>query len=210
MRRARSTLWLLLLLMALAGVAVTELQNPVGAGAGRQGIGGEVPAQDPPVALFSLDDRESFADTLARPLFMPNRRPAAAEVAQAPAPTTQPARPSANRYALSAIIIVDNERIALLTDTATGGLSRVREGDSFAGWQMESIRADGAVISNGDTREELSLRTFAPPVPRPPRPTAVPVPGQSAGSESERLPNRPRRPKRGLRRPLTVPRSAAN
>jgi hypothetical protein len=198
-RRSRASIWLLLSLMALTGVAIMELQYPISGSVERQADSGEAPAEDLPVALFALGDREAFSETLGRPLFMPDRLPPANVTVEAASPATRAARPNANRYALTAIIIVDNERIALLTDSATGGLNRVREGDSFAGWQVESIHADSAVLSNGDTREELALRTFAAPSTRRLRPKVGEAQAQTADNSPETVLNRPRRPKRGPR-----------
>ena len=208
---ARSSNWLLLSLVVLAVLVAAELHDQVGTGSGRQPIGrGSTPAADSPVPLFALADRESFSETLTRPLFMPNRQPPGEVAAESPLPAARAARPNANRYVLSAIIIVDNERIALLTDTATGGLSRVRVGESLAGWQVEEIHEDGAVLSNGDTRENLSLRSFGPPAPRPESPrrrtgSARETAAQPAGKNSGLLLNRPRRPKRGPRQTLRIP-----
>ena len=211
---ARSPGWLLLSLTVLAVLLAAELYFGVGAGSGRQPIGqGSTPVAATPVPLFTLADRESFPETLARPLFMPNRVPPVTESASA-LPAAPAARPSANRYALSAIIIVDNERVALLKDSATGGLSRVREGESLAGWRVEEIRADGAVLNNGDIREELVLRTFAVPAPTPaPRPSkrrTGAAADRAAGNDGQALPNRPRRPKRGPRQTLQTPPAASN
>ena len=208
MMHPRSPGWLLLTLAALAALLAAELHFQVGAGAGGQSIhGGSAPAGASPAPLFTLAARESFSETLVRPLFMPNREPPEAEPAS-PLAAPRAARPKANRYVLSAIIIVGNEHIALLTDTTTGSLSRVRQGDSLAGWRVEEIRADGAVLSNGDTREELILRTFGAPAPAPRstrrRAGATPTP-PSAGSDGQALLNRPRRPKRGPRQSLPTP-----
>ncbi len=211
---ARSSGWLMLTLVVLAALLAAELRFEVGAGSGRQSIGrGGAPATASPAPLFILAERVSFSETLARPLFMPNREPPGTESAS-PLPAPPTAKANANRYALSAIIIVDNERIALLMDTATGSLSRVREGESLAGWRVEEIRADGAVLNNGDIREELVLRTFAVPAPTPaPRPSkrrAGAAADRPAGSDGQALPNRPRRPKRGPRQTLQAPPAASN
>lgn len=209
----RSSSWLLLSMVALSLVVAAELHYGVGKGAGGQpadAVG--APPVTAPAPLFALAERETFSETITRPLFMPNRQPAGMADAPAAAPSARAARPNANRYTLSAVIIIDDERIALVTDTATGDSNRVREGESFAGWQMEAIHDDSAVLSNGDTTEELSLRTFGAPesavAPAPRRsPDAA---GHSREQSSSALPDRPRRPKRGPRQPLTIPRSATN
>lgn len=201
--RPRSSNWLLLSLVVLSGLVAFELHYGVGARSAGPALGqGGAPVEAVPSVLFALAERDRYSETLERPLFMPNRQPpgdAPALSMQAP----RAARPNAKRYALSAIIIVDDERIALLTDTATGGLNRVREGESVAGWQVEEINEDSAVLSNGDTREELSLRIFgAPPPPLPQssrQRAAAGASGRVKERDAEAIPDRPRRPKRGPR-----------
>ena len=203
--------WLLLSMLGLTALVAAELHYQVGTGDHRRSARpATAPSTAVPVPLFALEDREKLSDTLTRPLFMPNRQPVEAGVqdaAQLPSPA---ARPKANRYALSAIIIVDDERVALLTDTATGGLSRVREGESLAGWRVEEINESGAVLSNGDTREELALRSFGPPVAQPAPRRRSDATGRPAGTAAGALPNRPRRPKRGPRQIQTIPRASSN
>ncbi len=213
--RARSSSGLLLSLLLLSALLVAELRFDVGTRPVGQAVEQvRAPVEAAPVPLFALADRESFSQTLARPLFMPNRQPASAEPPPVQAPRAT-APPKVNRYALSAIIIVGDERIALLTDTATGGVNRVREGESIAGWQVEKIHEDRAVLSNGNAREELSLRTFGPPAPRPKSPTrrtgaqrqaAAQAPGKNRGAS----PNRTRRPKREPRQTLRIPGTETN
>jgi hypothetical protein len=214
--RARLSSWLLLSLVVLAALVAAELRFEAGVGSGHQPVDrGSTPAAVSPAPLFALAERESFSETLTRPLFMPNRKPLAAVVEESPVPVAPAARANANRYALSAIIIFDDERIALLTDTATGDLHRVREGERIAGWQVEKIHKDGAVLSNGDTREELALRSFGPPAPRPVSPsrrtaTQRKAAAQSAGKKLGASPDRPRRPKRRSRPTGRIPGTEAN
>ena len=209
--RGYSSNWLLLSLAGLAALAGAELHYQIGTGSGREATGsGAVPSATVPVPHFALEEREKLSETVERPLFLPNRQPLEAGVAASPQPEGRAARPQANRYSLSAIIIVDDERVALLTDTATGGLSRVREGESLAGWQVEEIHESGAVLSNGDTREELALRSFSAPVLPPPARRTGEATNRPAGNEAGALPNRPRRPKRGPQQLQTIPRGSSN
>ena len=209
--------WLLLSVVGLAALVSAELHYQVGTGSGRQVASNGAPTSATvQVPLFSLADREKLSDTITRPLFMPNRQPEVASVPDAPQAESQAPPPKANRYALSAIIIVDDKRVALLTDTATGGLSRVREGESLAGWQVEEIREESAVLSNGGVREELALRTFGPPIAAPKR-RRLPAgaqrqsPAQSAKAPADsKSPKRPRRPKRGPRQVQPFPGSQSN
>ncbi len=212
--RARSRNWLLLSLAALSALVIAELRFAIGTSPGGQAVGQTgAPVEAAPMPQFALVDRERLSETLTRPLFMPDRQPPADTPAAAPVGASREARPNANRYSLSAIIIVDDKRIALLTDTATGRLKRVREGESIAGWQVEEIHEDSAVLSNGDTREELSLRTFGAPAARP-RPSerraGADASSRAAARDSGALPDRPRRPKRGPRQTLKKPATQGN
>jgi len=202
--------WLLLSVVGLAALVSAELHYQVGTGSGRHAASNGAPTSATvPVPLFSLEDREKLSDTTTRPLFMPNRQPQVASVPDAPRADSQAPRPKATRYALSAIIIVDDERVALLTDTATGGLSRVREGESLAGWQVEEINESGAVLSNGDTREELALRSFSAPMVQPTPRRGTDSAGPPAANDAGALQNRPRRPKRGPRQIQKIPRTSS-
>lgn len=209
--RALSSGWLVASLLVLWALVMAELHFRVGQGPSAPRLPAESsPAEPAPVPLFALAERGSFSATIERPLFLPNRQAVASE-APAPAPVAEAARPTANRYALSAIIIVDQQRIALLSDTTTGGLTRVREGERVAGWQVEKIGESSAVLRSGDTREELALRTFGPPPPprsRQPARRADSEDAQSGQREGTPLaasPDRRRRRVRGPREPLPVP-----
>lgn len=214
--RVRSSGWLMVSLVVLSLLVLAELRFEVGKGPGTRSVAPEnTPPEAPPVPSFALAERESFSTTVERPLFLPNRQPVGVEQAATTAPAAQTTRPSANRYALSAIIIVDEERIALLTDTSTGGLTRVREGERVAGWQVEKIRESSAVLRSGETREELALRTFGPPPPRPqPRARrARDATGKAVrpeGAPPEAPSDRRRRRVRGPREPLQVPAKEEN
>lgn len=199
----RASGWLLLSLAALTGVLAAELRYGIGRGDGRPAESGvDVPVTQGPAPLFALADRTTFSETLERPLFMPGREPYAAPAPPTAAPAPAGARPSATRYVLSAVIIADDERIALLTDTATGAVRRVREGERLAGWRIDAIHGNSAVLRNGDTTEELPLRTFGPAAP------AASQPGPN-GSSAQARPEAPRPPKRLPRQGIPLPRAPA-
>lgn len=198
----RASGWLLLSLAALAVVLAAEIRYGIGGGDGRPAERpADVAVEHGSVPLFALADRDTFSETLDRPLFMPGREPYT--VPAVPTETAAPAavRPSASRYVLSAVIIVGDERIALLTDTATGVARRVREGERVAGWRIDAIHDNSAVLRTGDTTEELYLRTFGPPAPAANRPG-------TNGSRSPARPEAPGVPKRLPRQPTPVPRAS--
>ena len=93
---ARSSGWLALSLVVLAAVLAGELHYGVGRGTDRPPAGSaDTPPAASPPPLFALADREAFLETLSRPLFMPDRRPAGTAEAPVVAPAASPARPSA-------------------------------------------------------------------------------------------------------------------
>lgn len=207
MTQSRLSSWLFLSLVVLAAIAAAELLYGVGSGGGSSigpvpQTGADLP--ELPTASFELPDQASLSETVERPLFMANRRPAEASAQAAPQPTRQSHQPKATRYLLSAIVIVDQERVALLTDTATGSLSRVKEGERVPGWQIEEIGEDMVVLVNGGARERLPLRTFAEPPAKPRRSSRrsqpnVPSQAVPQGGAKDADVRRPRRPKRGPR-----------
>lgn len=194
---------LLLSLVVLATLAIAEWLFQAGQGAdGTPVAQGSAPVMAIPVPRFTLAERETFSETLTRPLFMPDRQPPGTAGSEASEPVQRAAKPDPKRYALSAVIIVDDERVALLTDTATGGLSRVKEGESVAGWKVDEIREESAVLSSGDNRAELRLRTFEAPAPVPrSRKTAAGAKRKPQATSTDKaskdvIRKRPRRPKR--------------
>ncbi|MDX1434510.1 MAG: hypothetical protein R3286_18855 [Gammaproteobacteria bacterium] len=203
MSAPRLTVLLAAMLAVLLAVAALELRH----GIDREVV--RVPAPDavatpPAVAApaFELAGIERLSETTARPLFMPGRRmPVEIESPAVQAPSADRA-PDMRRLALSAIVIVEDQRVALLSDLASGSLSRVREGDSVGGWRVLEIRDDSVVIESDASREELPLRTFEAPVLPPPARNPPTVPAQpaaaQAGTEDAGV-RRPRRPRRGPR-----------
>ena len=201
MSPVRLTVLLVILFCALSALAALELYYGIDAGVDT----GPPASATPPPALaslpaFELPDLEDLAETTTRPLFVPGRR-MPEDTAQEPAPETpEPVRaPEIRRLSLSAVVIVEDQRVALLNDVATGSISRVREGDSVSGWRVLEIRDDSVVVENGSNREELPLRSFEPPPPpqaarNPPAVTAR----RSAARDGAENPDvkRPRRPRR--------------
>lgn len=198
----RLTVVLAFLLAVLVATTALELRHGVG---DEPRAGAAAPAGSPPAPVtaptFTLPGIERLAETTARPLFIPGRR-MPEESDEPAAEMTAPLRaPEIRSLALSAIVIVEDRRVALLNDVATGDLSRAREGDSVSGWRVLEIRDDSVVIENDSSRQELPLRTFAPPplppVRNPPTVAAQPSAGEAGPDEADI--RRPRRPRRGPR-----------
>ena len=160
-----------------------------------------------PAPLPALVD---LTETLDRPVFSPTRR--APQAAAAPVPEAAPMRhdeaPPPD-IKLSAVVIDDGQRFALLRRFPAGDTVRVAQGDAVDGWTLSEVRADGVTLRKNDQRHEIVLRTFEPaPVPAPVAPRRA---GQRDATEQaapvQRVVPRapPRRPLRGPRRPAPVP-----
>lgn len=204
MSRSRVTALLGVALALLAAILALELF--LGYRADAQSGVPPAPGRAPPPPLspptFELPAIAQLSETTARPLFLPGRRvPEEADEAAAQ-PASRARAPEVMRLALSAVVIVEDRRVALLNDIATGRLSRVSVGDRVGGWRVIEIRDDSVVIENTSGRQELALRTFLPP----PATARSNTPGEAAqrsaasrdGAEASDV-RRPRRPRRGPR-----------
>lgn len=145
---------------------------------------------------------QGFAETTARPVFTPVRRPP-----PPPAPPT-PAMQKGQFVLLGALITKDKS-IALLRDVATGKATRVELGKEIKGITVTKIYPEKVVLAQYDDTEELTLK-IQPQSKPPAAPKAAPPqaasavqpapaePGASAGNENpQSLINR-RRASRGL------------
>lgn len=115
---------------------------------------------------------DEFKGTLVRPLFVQGRR-------QEPDPTETdgladqaPAAPEAPppSMKLTAIIVNDQERSALLLPAGEQQSARVAPGETVAGWEVVEIRDDAVVIRARGREQTLTLREFGPPGAVPTRP----------------------------------------
>lgn len=131
----------------------------------------DAPLPEPSEHFTPVSD---FKATLARPLFVQGRRPEPDEpdTSQSDARQQTAPPPPAPTLQLSAIIVNDRERSALLLPAGESQSERVREGESVAGWEIIEIRDDAVLIRSGRREETLTLRDFGPPGPIPRRPAA--------------------------------------
>ncbi len=121
-----------------------------------------------PVRL-SLPPLADLSETIERPLFTESRRPSEEEPSDAPVMPTPVVTGPAAVFSISAIVITDKERAVLLTHPQSGELTRVREGETIAGWRLERVESDRAVFSKDGDSKEIDLRTFGPPPPTRPK-----------------------------------------
>ena len=156
------------------------------------------PAETPTVAANPLwaIPLSALTATRARPLFTPSRRPPAPIVASAPVaaprpPPPPPTLPQHPNLMLVGTVASENEGVAVFIDTTTRDTVRLRTGEGYSGWILQSIERRTATLQRGDRTETLAMPkptdTQAPaPVvtalPPPPPPPPPPLPQSSASA----------------------------
>jgi hypothetical protein len=132
-------------------------------------------------ALETETSKEAYATMVERPLFRPDRQPpppgdAAEPLSEAPELAT-----SFDGMDLSAVIITPSLVSAWVKDPSAPKLRRLRIGDDFEGWSVQSILPDRVLLERQGAENALILRNYGQVSPAEP-----PMPGQ-------RIP--PRRPR---------------
>jgi hypothetical protein len=142
---------------------------------------------------FRLPEREkAYAQTLARPLFVPSRLPAP------PAPPPPPPPPPTmkkGQFQLMGTIVTDEVRIAVVREISSGKDRQVVQGFTINGLQLELVEDNRIVFTQYTDREEIRLK-----IQRSPRPVAAPPVGQATNPRvSEDTPQQTVRPARRAR-----------
>jgi general secretion pathway protein N len=88
---------------------------------------------------------KQFAATRDRPIFLPSRRPpalpaSAVTVAKAIVPP-KPKEPEQPQLSLVGTIASNDDKIGIFVDQATRAVLRLRVGEEFQGWQLQSVRS---------------------------------------------------------------------
>lgn len=166
-------------------LAVIALALGCTAAAFAMGIGQGVRWDDPaaPEALPPLraaampptSPLNRYAEVWQRPLFMADRKPAAAA-------DTDDSSSNIGDLELTGIIMTSGLRMALLRDRGKDMTVRVKEGSALADghWTLASLTPRSAVFDNGGERRELTLKVAAPEAltKEAARPGGAPMPGQ--------------------------------
>jgi general secretion pathway protein N len=128
-----------------------------------QGVRWDDPA--PPEALPALraaamppaSPLNRFAEVWQRPLFMADRKPAAAA-------DTDDSSSNIGDLELTGIILTSGLHMALLRDRGKDMTVRVKEGSALADghWTLASLTPRSAIFDNGGERRELTLKVAAP------------------------------------------------
>lgn len=104
-------------------------------------------------ARFSMPPMSTFSEIAERPLFSRTRRPPTQEETAVEEQVV--ANPDA--LLLTGVILVDDDRTALLASPSSDRVTRVREGDELEGWTLVSVHPDKVVVRNGGTEQEIRL-----------------------------------------------------
>jgi hypothetical protein len=114
---------------------------------------------------------EEFAAIVERPLFMMDRKPYVPGIAE----TEQPQTPvnqnslSNEQYLLSAIIISEDKRLALLTKQSDSKLYKLGVGESIDGWTIQDIQTREVSLNRGTESRKLELMVNTSPVAATPQ-----------------------------------------
>jgi hypothetical protein len=146
----------------------------------------EAPVTPKPVAAAVLPDYvvaggvAARPDTVARTLFNPTRRPAAAQVVEAPKPKMK-----RDQFVLTGTVVADGKRTAFLREVAGGKSRRVIQGESINGLTVADVQPNRVKLTFADESEDLTLKVVTNPKPTAvaAAPAAAPpqVPGQGPG-----------------------------
>ncbi|MGK0172546.1 MAG: hypothetical protein ACI9W2_004284 [Gammaproteobacteria bacterium] len=154
-----------------------------------EGLAGQAPAPKLPALALMTDTRE-------RPLFFEARRyPEPAVVGESPMTPVLAMEQTRQRplgpIALSAIIITDDERVAIFRDASENGTNRMQIGEEINGWTLVELMPQAAVFAQGSTRENVQLRSYdAAPTPSARRENAARNGGGTVNRNRVRNPTR--------------------
>jgi len=164
---------LLALVLALEYASSAALHEKVSGAATSPGV----PVQTkllPPIA--AVNPEQEYAETGARPLFSPTRRPAPA-LAQANAGSM-----AKGQFILTGVISAGGMKIALLREKASGRVVRVEQGKDVNGITVAQIEPEQVTLAQGGDQEVVPLLVTkgAPAAPTPAVPGTPAVAGPFA------------------------------
>lgn len=106
-------------------------------------------ASVPANPLLKLD-KKRLRDTVARPLFVPGRRPPKVVKAAPPRIVKSKEKPKPVNYKLLGVAKAGERTIALLARESDGRNFRVEVGDMLSGWSVSSITTDSVRLERSD------------------------------------------------------------
>jgi hypothetical protein len=137
--------WLLVIVLALAGRLAFDVGRPTP----------DIPtsrpietAPPPPPPHLSAPPPEQFAAMVARPLFLPGRRPIGGPAGQGPDPLPQ--------MRLVGIVLSGKVRLALV-QSGDAAVRRLAEGQNLDGWIVAAIEPARVVLRRDQIEHALAL-----------------------------------------------------
>lgn len=110
------------------------------------------------IPIAETINTDGYEAVISRPLFNPERRPAPVEAAtDESAPATTEAPVQTGDLNLSAVILTDNQQIALLQKSNDSKLHRLNVGESLDGWIIESIDPDQVKLQRGSETKVVKI-----------------------------------------------------
>lgn len=103
---------------------------------------------------------ETFSEIIERPLFMDNRRPYAAPVSTGEKKHERPHQAGPDiltLISLSAIVIANEKRIALIEDNRTGKLQQLHQGEMYEGWTLTDVGTNSIAMQKGPDTRNMEL-----------------------------------------------------
>lgn len=119
----------------------------------------------------------TLSEIVERPLFMAGRTPLVAPV-PAPKPAARPTATS-EQVLLSAVVITDEQRVALVYTDRDDKLHQLRPGEIFKGWTLTEVRPEGMFLKQGPRERYIELAIT------PSRPAARARRGQAASGPAD-------------------------
>lgn len=102
-------------------------------------------------ALVAVGPEQAYPETVARPLFLPTRRPAP------DAPAAAQGALQRGQYVLQGVIVVGDQRVAMVRDKSSGKVQRIESGKDFNGMKVVSIERESVTLGVGSDQEKLTL-----------------------------------------------------
>lgn len=112
---------------------------------------------------LSMIPMSALNATRDRPLFSVSRRPAVAVQAVPPPPRppdpapAAPAPPEQPILKLVGTIVSSKASVAMFRDPATHAVTRLREGEATAGWQLITVELRSVIVEKGEQSATLNL-----------------------------------------------------
>ena len=148
-------LWMGVLVVLMAILALEHYFGDVTAGTGPRAPAKIVEAKLlPPFTL--PPETPAGAETVARPLFIPTRRPSP------PLSTAGTPVMRKGQFVLTGVTIVPDAAFAFLRESASGKTHSVKKGNMVNGITIDSVEPRRVVLRMGEETEELSLNIQVP------------------------------------------------